>query len=65
VYLLTPVIASLAAGPETKRMWFCAASGATCSATPDESEPPMILYPWPIRSLAAATAFAGSVASST
>ena len=34
MYLLTPVIASDAAGPETNRTWFCAASGATCRATP-------------------------------
>ena len=42
VYLLTPVIASEAAGPEINRIRFCAASGATCSETPDETLPAMI-----------------------
>ncbi len=43
MYRLTPVIASEAAGPEMKSTLFCAASGATWSATPDESLPAMIL----------------------
>ncbi len=43
VYLLIPVSASTAAGPEMYRTWFCAASGASWSATPDDSVPAMIL----------------------
>ena len=60
-----PVSASVAAAPAMKRILFCSASGATARPAPDEVEPAMILYPWPIRSFAAETAFAGSVASST
>jgi hypothetical protein len=48
VYLFTPVSPSVAAGPEMNSTWFSAASGATCSATPDDAEPAMILYPWPM-----------------
>ena len=43
VYLLTPVMASDAAGPEMNSTWFRAAIGATWSATPDEVEPARIL----------------------
>ena len=43
MYLLTPVIASVAAGPEMNSTLFCAAIGATCSATPEETLPAMIL----------------------
>ncbi len=34
VYLLMPVSASVAAGPEMNSTWFSAASGATWAATP-------------------------------
>ena len=43
MYLLIPVTASVAAGPEMKSTLFCAASGAICSATPDETLPARIL----------------------
>ena len=43
VYLLMPVTASVAAGPEMNSTLFCAASGPTCRATPETSEPAMIL----------------------
>ena len=56
--------ASVAAGPEMNSTLFCAASGATWSATPEAVEPAMILAPLPIRSFAAETALAGSPASS-
>ena len=36
-------LASDAAGPLMNSTLFCAASGATWSATPDDVEPPMIL----------------------
>lgn len=65
MYLFAPVTASVAAGPEMKRTLFCAAIGATWSATPDAVEPAMIFVPLPIRSFAAETALAGSPASST
>jgi hypothetical protein len=39
VWSLTPVTASVAAGPEMNSTWFCSASGATCTATPDAVEP--------------------------
>lgn len=39
VYLLTPVMPSVAAGPEMNSTWFSAASGAICRATPDEADP--------------------------
>ena len=42
VYLLTPVMASVAAGPEMNSTWFSWASGATCRATPDEADPARI-----------------------
>src|SRR3954449_5713485 len=64
VYLFAPVTASVAAGPETNSTLFCAASGATCSATPDAVEPASTWYPLPTRSLAADTALTGSPASS-
>ena len=53
MYRLTPVTASVAAGPEMNSTLFCAASGATWRATPDAVEPAMTLYPLPIRSFAA------------
>jgi hypothetical protein len=43
VFLLLPVTASAFAGPEMKRMLFWPASGAICTATPDEIDPPRIL----------------------
>ena len=64
VYSLMPVIASAAAGPETKSTWFCAACSATASATPDDALPPMMLTPAPMSSLTAVTALSGSPASS-
>jgi hypothetical protein len=59
-----PVIASVAAGPLTRSTWFCSASGASCTATPDEAGPARIVMPCPIRSFAAEIAFAGSAAAS-
>jgi hypothetical protein len=64
VYLFAPVTASAAAGPEMKRTLLSSASGATWSATPDDVEPAMIVLPCPMRSVAEATALAGSPASS-
>ena len=43
---------------------FSAASGATCSPTPEDAEPAMIVVPLPISSVTALAAFAGSAASS-
>ena len=60
MYLLMPVIASAAAGPEMYSTWFCAASGAICTATPDEPVPIRILTPWPIRSFASVTPVAAT-----
>ena len=64
MYLLSPVIASEAAGPEMKSTWFWAAIGASWSATPDDVAPAMIVSPWPIRVFICDTPVAGSVASS-
>ncbi len=64
MYLLAPVTASVAAGPEMKRILLSLASGATCSATPEDVEPATIFVPLPTRPVTAVTALAGSPASS-
>ena len=64
VLRLSPVIASAAAAPEMYSTLFCAASGPSWSAMPDEPVPAMIFTPCPTSLLNALIAVAGSVASS-